>query len=42
VDFDLTEEQKEIKKAADGFAKGEFDKEVILTWSETTHFLLPS
>jgi len=30
VDFDLTEEQKEIQKAADGFPKEEFDKEVIL------------
>jgi alkylation response protein AidB-like acyl-CoA dehydrogenase len=30
MDFDLNEEQKEIQKAADEFAKGEFDKEVIL------------
>ncbi len=30
MNFDLTAEQKEIQKAADDFAKGEFDKEVIL------------
>ena len=30
MDFDLTGEQREIQKAADDFAKGEFEKEVIL------------
>ena len=30
MNFDLTSEQKEIQKAADDFAKGEFEKEVIL------------
>ncbi len=30
MNFDLTEEQKGIQKAADEFAKGEFDKEVAL------------
>jgi len=30
MDFDLTEEQKGIQKAAEEFAKGKFDKEVIL------------
>jgi len=30
MNFDLTGEQKEIQKAADEFAKGEFDKDVIL------------
>jgi len=30
VDFDLSEEQKGIQKAAGEFAKGEFDKEVAL------------
>jgi HAMP domain-containing protein len=30
VNFDLTAEQKEIRRAADEFAKGEFDKDVAL------------
>ena len=30
MDFDLTAEQKEIQKATDEFAKGEFDKEIAL------------
>jgi alkylation response protein AidB-like acyl-CoA dehydrogenase len=30
LNFDLTPEQKEIQRAADEFAKGEFDKEVAL------------
>lgn len=30
MDFDLTEEQKAIQKAAEEFAKGEFDKKAIL------------
>jgi hypothetical protein len=30
MDFDLTEEQKGIHKAAEEFAKGGFDKEAIL------------
>jgi len=30
MNFDLTGEQREIQKAADDFARGEFDKEVIL------------
>ena len=32
IDFDLTEEQKGIQKAAEEFAKGEFYKEAILTY----------
>ena len=32
LDFDLTEEQKGIQKAAEEFAKGELDKEAILTY----------
>src|SRR4030043_1266385 len=40
MDFDLTGEQKEIQKAADGFAKGEFDKEVILDLERNHQFPL--
>jgi alkylation response protein AidB-like acyl-CoA dehydrogenase len=36
VDFELTEEQKDIQKAAREFIQGECDKERILEW-ETTH-----
>jgi len=32
MDFDLTEEQKGIQKAAEEFAKGEFHKKSILTY----------
>ena len=32
MDFDLTEEQKGIQKAAEEFAKGGFYKEAILTY----------
>ena len=32
MDFDLTGEQKGIQKAAEEFAKGELDKEAILTY----------
>ena len=30
MNFDLSPEQKKIQRAADEFAKGEFDKEVVL------------
>jgi alkylation response protein AidB-like acyl-CoA dehydrogenase len=30
LNFDLTPEQKEIQRAADEFARGEFDKDVAL------------
>jgi len=40
MNFDLTEEQKEIQKAADGFARGEFDKEVILNLERNHQFPL--
>jgi alkylation response protein AidB-like acyl-CoA dehydrogenase len=40
MDFDLTEEQKVIQKAADGFAKGEFDKEVALDLERNHQFPL--
>ena len=32
MDFDLTEEQRGIQKAAEKFAKGEFHKQAILTY----------
>ena len=38
MNFDLTEEQKGIQKAADEFAKGEFDKEVILDLERNHQF----
>jgi alkylation response protein AidB-like acyl-CoA dehydrogenase len=38
MDFDLTEEQREIQKAADEFAKGEFDKEAILDLEKSHQF----
>jgi alkylation response protein AidB-like acyl-CoA dehydrogenase len=38
MDFDLTEEQKDIQKAAQEFAQGEFDKEKILEWEQTHTF----
>jgi len=38
MNFDLTEEQREIQKAADEFAKGEFDKEVILDLERNHQF----
>ena len=38
MNFDLTEEQKEIQKAVDEFAKGEFDKEVILDLERNHQF----
>ena len=40
MNFDLNEEQKEIQKAADGFAKGEFDKEVALELERNHQFPL--
>ena len=40
MNFNLTEEQQEIQKAADGFAKGEFDKEVILNLERSHQFPL--
>jgi len=38
MNFDLNEEQKEIQRAADGFARGEFDKEVALELERTHQF----
>jgi alkylation response protein AidB-like acyl-CoA dehydrogenase len=38
LDFDLNEEQKEIQRAADEFAKGEFDKEVALELDRTHQY----
>jgi alkylation response protein AidB-like acyl-CoA dehydrogenase len=38
MNFDLTEEQKGIQKAAEEFAKGEFDKETILELERTHQF----
>jgi len=38
MDFELTEEQKDIQKAAREFIQGEFDKEKILEWEQTHTF----
>jgi len=38
MDFELSEEQKEVKRAAFEFAKGEFDKELALELSRTHTF----
>jgi alkylation response protein AidB-like acyl-CoA dehydrogenase len=38
LDFDLNKEQVEIQKAADEFAKGEFDKEVALELDRTHQY----
>jgi alkylation response protein AidB-like acyl-CoA dehydrogenase len=38
MNFDLTEEQKEIQKAAEEFARGEFDKEIILNLERNHQF----
>ncbi len=38
MNFDLNKEQKEIQKAADEFAKGEFDKEVALDLERNHQF----
>ena len=38
MDFELTERQKNIQKAAREFAQGEFDKEKILEWDQTHTF----
>jgi len=38
MDFELSEEQKEVKRAAFEFAKGEFDKELALELSRTHAF----
>jgi alkylation response protein AidB-like acyl-CoA dehydrogenase len=38
MDFELTEEQKDIQQAARGFAQGEFDKEKILEWEQSHTF----
>jgi len=38
MNFDLNEEEKEIQKAADEFAKGEFDKEVALDLERNHQF----
>ncbi len=40
MDFDLSEEQRGIQKAADDFARGEFDKEVILELERNHQFPL--
>jgi alkylation response protein AidB-like acyl-CoA dehydrogenase len=38
VDFELTQEQKEIQKASREFIQAEFDKEKIFEWEETHTF----
>ncbi len=38
MDFELTQEQKDIQKAAREFIQGEFDKEKILEWEQTHTF----
>jgi alkylation response protein AidB-like acyl-CoA dehydrogenase len=38
MDFELTQEQRDIQKAAREFAQGEFDKEKILEWEQTDTF----
>ncbi len=38
MDFELTQEQRDIQKAAREFAQGEFDKEKILEWEQTHTF----
>ncbi len=38
MDFELTQEQKDIQTAAREFAQGEFDKEKILEWEQTHTF----
>jgi len=38
MDFELTEEQKDIQKAAREFIQGEVDKEKVLEWEQTHTF----
>ncbi|MBM4308349.1 MAG: acyl-CoA dehydrogenase [Deltaproteobacteria bacterium] len=38
MDFELTQEQKDIQKAAREFIQGEYDKEKILEWEENHTF----
>lgn len=38
MDFELTQEQKDIQKAAREFIQGEYDKEKILEWEQTHSF----
>jgi len=38
MDFDLTQEQKDIQKAARDFIQGEVDKEKVLEWEQTHTF----
>jgi len=38
MDFELTEEQRDIQKAAREFIAGEYDKEKILEWEQTHTF----
>ncbi len=38
MDFELTKSQKQIQKAAKDFAKGEFDKETLLTLEKENRF----
>ncbi|NWF94378.1 MAG: acyl-CoA dehydrogenase family protein [Syntrophaceae bacterium] len=38
MDFELTQEQKDIQKAAREFIQGEYDKERILEWEQTHTF----
>ena len=38
MDFKLSDEQQEIKKAANEFAQGEFDKEIALTLEKEKKF----
>ena len=41
MDFDLTKEQKDIKKAAGEFAAGEFDPDAVLEWDRRHEFPFP-
>src|SRR4030067_3209539 len=38
MDFELTQEQKDIQKAAKEFIQGEYDKDKILEWEQTHTF----
>jgi len=38
MDYELTQEQKDIQRAAREFIQGEYDKEKILAWEETHTF----
>ncbi len=38
MDFELTEEQKQIRNAAREFSEGEFDKDLVLELDESCKF----